>query len=70
MTDDDDFFLQEMQGVKKIQQTKKVDLTRPHKATEAQKLRQQAAIQVNVTSDTNHLQHYEIERVQPHAELG
>lgn len=70
MTDDDDFFLQEMQGVKKIQQTRKADLTRPHEATEAQKLRQQAATQEKIITDSNHLQHYEIERIQPHAELG
>jgi DNA-nicking Smr family endonuclease len=70
MTDNDDFFLQEMQGVQKIKQTQKVDLTQPHKATEAQQLRQQAAIQEQARSNTNHLQDYAIDRVQPHAELG
>jgi len=70
MTDNDDFFLQEMQGVEKIKQAKKVDLTQPHQATEAQKLRQQSATQEQISTDSNHLQHYEIERIQPHAELG
>ena len=70
MNDDDDDFLQEMQGVKKIQQTQKVDLSQPHRATEAQILRQQSATQEKVSNDSNHLQHYEIERIQPHAELG
>ncbi|MFT6448702.1 MAG: DNA-nicking Smr family endonuclease [Oleispira sp.] len=70
MTDDDDFFLREMQGVKKIQQTKKVDLSKPHSITEAQKLRQQSATQEKISSDPNHLQHYEVERVQPHDEIG
>jgi DNA-nicking Smr family endonuclease len=70
MTNDEDFFLQEMQGVKKIQQAKKADLTQPHQTTEAQVLRQQAATQEQINSDLNHLQHYAIERVQPHAELG
>jgi DNA-nicking Smr family endonuclease len=69
MIDDDDFFLQEMQGVKKIQQTQKVDLTQPHAATEAQILRQQSATQVSI-NNTNNLQDYSIERIQPHAELG
>jgi len=68
--DDDDFFLQEMQGVKKIPQVQKVDLTQPHEATEAQKLRQQAATQESIKNNTNHLQDYAIERIQPHAELG
>lgn len=70
MTDDEDFFLQEMQGVKKIQLTPKADLTQPHTLTEAQKLRQQSAISEQITSDPNHLQHYEVTRVQPHDELG
>lgn len=70
MTDDDDFFLQEMQGVKKIQQTPKVDLSRPHQTTEAHKARQQAATSEKISSDPNHLQHYEVERVQPHDVLG
>ena len=70
MTDDDDFFLREMQGVKKIQQKKKVDLSKPHTITEAQKLRQQSATQEKISSDPNHLQHYEVERVQPHEEIG
>lgn len=70
MTDDDDFFLQEMQGVQKIQQSKKVDLSQPHQVTEAHKARQQAAIAEKKASDPNHLQHYEIERVQPHDVLG
>ncbi len=70
MTDDDDFFLQEMQGVKKIQQAKKADLAQPHKATEAHKLRQQAATREQISADPNHLQHYEVERVQPHDVLG
>ena len=70
MTDDDDFFLREMQGVKKIQQVKKVDLSQPHAATEAQRLRQQSATNEKISSDPNHLQHYEVERVQPHEELG
>ncbi len=70
MTDEDDFFLQEMQGVKKIQQTKKADLVQPHKTTEAQKLRQQAATREQISADPNHLQHYEVTRVQPHEELG
>ncbi len=70
MTDDDDFFLQEMQGVKKIQQAKKADLAKPHKATEAHKLRQQAATREQISADPNHLQHYEVERVQPHDVLG
>lgn len=70
MIDDDDFFLREMQGVKKIKQVKKVDLSQPHKATDAQKLRQQSATSEKVSSDPNHLQHYEVERVQPHDELG
>ena len=66
MTDDDDFFLQEMQGVKKIQQTEKVDLSQPHSATEAQRLRQQSATSVEASSNPNHLQDYAIERIQPH----
>lgn len=70
MTDDDDFFLQQMQGVKKIQQTKKADLSQPHTTTEAHKVRQQAATSEQISTDPNHLQHYEVERVQPHAELG
>lgn len=70
MTDNDDFFLHEMQGVKKIKQTPKADLSQPHTTTEAQKLRQQAATQEQISNDSNHLQHYEIERIQPHAELG
>ncbi len=70
MTDDDDFFLQEMQGVKKIQQTAKVDLSQPHKITEAHKARQQSATSEKISSDPNHLQHYEVERVQPHDVLG
>lgn len=70
MTDKDDLFLQEMQGVKKIKQAKKVDLTQPHQTTESQKLRQQAATSEQASANPNHLQHYEIERVQPHAELG
>lgn len=70
MTENDDFFLQEMQGVAKIKQTEKVDLTQPHKATEAQQLRQQAATQEKIRNNTNHLQDYAIDRVQPHAELG
>lgn len=70
MTDDDDFFLQEMQGVKKLQQTQKVDLTQPHQVTEAHKARQQAATREQVSADPNHLQHYEVERVQPHDVLG
>ncbi len=70
MTDEDDFFLQQMQGVKKIQQTKKADLAQPHKTTEAHKLRQQAATSEQISADPNHLQHYEVERVQPHDELG
>ncbi len=70
MTDDDDFFLQEMQGVQKIQQTKKVDLSQPHQVTEAHKARQQSATEEKKASDPNHLQHYEIERVKPHDVLG
>jgi DNA-nicking Smr family endonuclease len=70
MTDDDDFFLQEMQGVKKIQQTAKVDLSQPHRITEAHKARQQSATREKVTTDPNHLQHFEVERVQPHDVLG
>lgn len=70
MTDDDDFFLQEMQGVKKIQQTAKVDLSQPHKTTEAHKARQQSATSEKISTDPNHLQHYEVERVQPHDVLG
>lgn len=70
MTDDDDFFLQEMQGVKKIQQTKKVDLSQPHSATEAQRLRQQSATSEQASINPNHLQDYAIERIQPHEELG
>lgn len=70
MTDDDNFFLREMQGVKKIKQAKRVDLNRPQAPTEAQKLRQQAAISEAISNDPNHLQHYEVARVQPHDELG
>jgi DNA-nicking Smr family endonuclease len=70
MTDEDDLFQQEMQGVKKIQQTQRVDLSQPHETTEAQKRRQQAATQEQDRLDSNHLQHYEVTRVQPHAELG
>jgi DNA-nicking Smr family endonuclease len=70
MTDDDDFFLREMQGVKKIKQAKRADLKQPHQITEAHKIRQQAATSEKVSSDPNHLQHYEVERVQPHDVLG
>ena len=70
MTDDDDFFLQEMQGIKKIKQVKKANLSQPHKTTEAHKLRRQAATQEQISADPNHLQHYEVARVQPHDELG
>lgn len=70
MTDDEDFFLQEMQGVRKIQKTEKVDLSQPHQTTEAHKLRQQAATSEKISADPNHLQHFEVERVQPHDVLG
>lgn len=67
---DDDFFLHEMQGVKKISQTKKVDLNTPQKITAAHKARQQAATLETDSADPNHLQHYEVPRVHPHDVLG
>jgi DNA-nicking Smr family endonuclease len=70
MKDDDEFFLQEMQGIKKIKQVQKANLIQPHKTTEAQMLRQKAATQEQISVDLNHLQHYAVERVQPHDELG
>lgn len=70
MTDDDDFFLQQMQGVAKLKQAKKVDLSQPHQTTEAHKVRQQAATREQISTDPNHLQHYEVQRVQPHDVLG
>ena len=70
MKDDDEFFLKEMQGIKKIKQVQKANLIQPHKTTEAQKLRQKAATQEKISADLNHLQHYAVERVQPHDELG
>lgn len=70
MTIDDDIFLREMQGVKKISQKKKADLDQPHKITEAQIARQQAATREKISADPNHLQHYEVDRVQPHDDLG
>ena len=70
MTDDEAFFLQAMQGVKKIEQKQKADLKQPHAATEAQKLRQQSATHTQVNSNPNHLQHYNVERIQPHDTLG
>ena len=67
---DDDLFLQEMQGVKKLQNTAKVDLKRPQETTEAQKARQQAAITDQQQVDKNHRQHYDVPKVQPHDVLG
>lgn len=70
MTDDEDFFLQAMQGVKKIEQKQKADLKQPHTTTEAQMLRQQSATHIPAHSNPNHLQHYNVERIQPHDAIG
>lgn len=68
--DDDDFFLQQMQGIKKLNSTKKADLSQPHKTTQVHIARQKAATQEPTSADPNHLQHYEVPRVQPHDVLG
>lgn len=68
--DESDLFLQEMQGVKKLQSTAKVDLKRPQQTTEAQKARQQAAVTDQQQVEKNHLQHYDVPKVQPHDVLG
>ena len=70
MTDDDDIFLREMQGVQKLTVKEKVDLSRPHQVTETHLARQQAATSEKITVDSNHLQHFEVNRVQPHDVLG
>lgn len=68
--DETDLFMQEMQGVKKLDTPAKVDLKRPQKASDAQKARQQAAVTDQVKVDKNHLQHYDVPKVQPHDVLG
>lgn len=70
MIDDDEIFLQEMQGVKQISQKKKVDLSQPHQMTEAHIARQKSATSEKIGSASNPLRHYEVTRVQPHDALG
>lgn len=69
-TNDDDLFLQEMQGVKPIQAKSKVSLAKGdiNKANAA--ARQLAAEKEAPLQDKNHLQTSEVKRIGPHDILG
>ncbi|GGY53402.1 hypothetical protein GCM10011297_27790 [Bacterioplanes sanyensis] len=68
---DDDLFLQEMQGVKRLPQRPKVQLRRgPDLAKANAAARQQAAVSENQGHDPNHLRLSEVERVGPHDIIG
>jgi len=69
MTDEDELFLQEMQGVKKLQTQERVNLRREQNAANAAARRSAAVTEQEVT-DSNHLRASEVPRVGPHDVIG
>jgi DNA-nicking Smr family endonuclease len=67
---EDDLFLQEMQGVKRLQTKARVDLRRGDINKASAAVRRQAATLEAENKDGNHLQTSEVKRVGPHDVLG
>ena len=62
MTEEDELFLQEMQGVKKLQTQERVPLRRDQKDNNTA-ARRSAAVSQETVSDKNHLRASEVPRV-------
>jgi len=69
MTEEDELFLQEMQGVKKLQTQERVPLRRDQKDNNTA-ARRSAAVSQETVTDKNHLRASEVPRVGPHDVLG
>ncbi|WP_370249406.1 DNA endonuclease SmrA [Thalassolituus sp.] len=69
MTDEDELFLQEMQGVKKLQTPERIQLRREQSAANTA-ARRTAAVSSETLKDGNHLRFSYVPRVGPHDVLG
>jgi len=67
---EDELFLQEMQGVKPLQSKEKADLRKGDINKASVNARRQAAISETQSKDPNHLRSSEVKRVGPHDILG
>ncbi len=70
MTDDDDLFLKEMEGVRKISVTEREALVKDDPASANTAERRRAALENKPTTDPNNLRSSEVPRVGPHDVLG
>jgi len=69
MSEEDDLFLQEMQGVERLKTTERVDIKRDRPGGDIA-TRRAAALQKDENRDPNHLRASEVPRVGPHDVLG